>query len=86
MRGALAAPTARQQGLAESEAQAYRVEADILRILYLRRWKECAQSPQTPRVRFDDLPEAFDYLQRALNYEQQYPLGSFPPASFGPGP
>jgi hypothetical protein len=67
-----------------SHADAYRTQADVLRILYLRRSREC-QSPTT-YIRFNDLPQAVDYLNRALNYEREFPLGSFPEASFRPGP
>ncbi|MEZ5667737.1 MAG: hypothetical protein R3F55_09965 [Alphaproteobacteria bacterium] len=62
-----------------SEAEAYSTQADILRILYLRRWRQ-QPGARTPRIRFNDLPRAVDYLERALTYERQNPIGCFPPA------
>lgn len=64
---------------AQTEADAYRTEADVLRILYLRRSRDC-QAPTT-RVRFTDLPDALDFLNRAVNYERDNPLMSAPAGS-----
>jgi hypothetical protein len=61
---------------AQTEADAHRTEADVLRILYLRRSRDC-QAPTT-RVRFNDLPDALDFLNRAQNYERDNPLMSSP--------